>query len=50
MHLLKKKKFTIKSGIIEGEIADASRVNAFAKLPSREELLGMFALYGWGHS
>lgn len=38
-----KEKFTIKSGIIEGEIADASRVNAFAKLPSREELLGMLA-------
>ena len=38
-----KEKFAIKSGIIEGEIADASRVNAFAKLPSREELLGMLA-------
>ena len=38
-----KEKFTIKSGIIEGEIADAARVNAFAKLPSREELLGMLA-------
>lgn len=38
-----KEKFAIKSGIIEGKIADASRVNAFAKLPSREELLGMLA-------
>lgn len=38
-----KERFTIKSGIIEGEISDASRVNAFAKLPSREELLGMLA-------
>lgn len=38
-----KDKFTIKSGIIEGEIADVAKVNAFAKLPSREELLGMLA-------
>ena len=38
-----KDKFSIKSGIIEGEICDAARVNAFAKLPSREELLGMLA-------
>lgn len=38
-----KDKFSIKSGIIEGEIADIARVNAFAKLPSREELLGMLA-------
>lgn len=36
-----KEKFSIKSGIIEGEISDVSRVNAFAKLPSKEELLGM---------
>ncbi len=36
-----KDKFTIKSGIIEGEVADLDRVNAFAKLPSEEELLGM---------
>ncbi|MFW2443501.1 50S ribosomal protein L10, partial [Aliarcobacter butzleri] len=28
---------------IEGQISDASKVNAFAKLPSREELLGMLA-------
>ena len=38
-----KEKFAIKSGIIEGKISDASMVNAFAKLPSREELLGMLA-------
>jgi large subunit ribosomal protein L10 len=38
-----KEKFAIKSGIIEGKISDASTVNAFAKLPSREELLGMLA-------
>lgn len=34
-------KFVIKSGIIEGEPADLDRVNAFAKLPSRDELIGM---------
>jgi len=38
-----KDKFEIKSGIIEGEIADLATVNAFAKLPSRDELLGMLA-------
>ncbi len=38
-----KEKFEIKSGIIEGKIADLATVNAFAKLPSREELLGMLA-------
>ncbi|GGD44891.1 50S ribosomal protein L10 [Malaciobacter pacificus] len=38
-----KDKFSIKSGIIEGEISDVNRVMAFAKLPSREELLGMLA-------
>ena len=36
-----KDKLTIKSGVIEGKVADANRVNAFAKLPGREELLGM---------
>jgi len=35
--------FEIKSGIIEGEISDVSKVMAFAKLASREELLGMLA-------
>ncbi|WP_417326640.1 50S ribosomal protein L10 [Halarcobacter sp.] len=38
-----KDKFEIKSGIIEGQIADLATVNAFAKLPSRDELLGMLA-------
>jgi len=38
-----KEKFAIKSGIIEGKISTADTVNAFAKLPSREELLGMLA-------
>lgn len=38
-----KDKFAIKSGIIEGNIADLNTVMAFAKLPSREELLGMLA-------
>lgn len=36
-------KFIIKSGIIEGKIADVRTVNTFAKLPSKEELLGMLA-------
>ncbi len=35
--------FTIKAGIIEGKAADAATVNQFAKLPGREELLGMLA-------
>ena len=35
--------FSIKSGIIEGKAADLATVNAFAKLPGREELLGMLA-------
>ncbi|RXJ56189.1 50S ribosomal protein L10 [Candidatus Marinarcus aquaticus] len=39
----KKDKFSIKSGIVEGKIADINTINAFAKLPSREELLGMLA-------
>lgn len=38
-----KDQFVIKSGIIEGNIADLATVNAFAKLPSRDELLGMLA-------
>jgi len=41
--LSNKDKFIIKSGIIEGQIVDVARVNAFAKLPSKEELLGMLA-------
>jgi len=35
--------FSIKSGIIEGKASDAATVNQFAKLPGREELLGMLA-------
>ena len=38
-----KDKFAIKSGIIEGELADIETINRFAKLPGREELLGMLA-------
>ncbi|QOG12716.1 50S ribosomal protein L10 [Arcobacter sp. FWKO B] len=38
---MKKDKFTIKSGVLEGKAANADMVNAFAKLPGREELLGM---------
>ena len=35
--------FVIKTGIIEGEVADLDKIMAFAKLPGREELLGMLA-------
>jgi large subunit ribosomal protein L10 len=35
--------FAIKTGIIEGKAADIDTINAFAKLPGREELLGMLA-------
>jgi len=35
--------FTIKTGIIEGEVADIAKISAFAKLPGRDELLGMLA-------
>ena len=35
--------FSIKGGIIEGAAADTAKVVAFAKLPGREELLGMLA-------
>jgi large subunit ribosomal protein L10 len=37
------KKFEIKSAFIDKEIADVAKVEAFAKLPGREELLGMLA-------
>jgi large subunit ribosomal protein L10 len=36
-------KFEIKTGIIEGKVADIATINAMAKLPGREELLGMLA-------
>ena len=35
--------FSIKAGYLDGEAADAAKVEAFAKLPGREELLGMLA-------
>lgn len=38
-----KETFSIKAGVIEGKASDAATVNAFAKLPGREELLGMLA-------
>ena len=36
-------KFVIKQAYIDRESADAAKVEAFAKLPGREELLGMLA-------
>ncbi len=36
-------KFVIKAGYLDGEAADVSKIEAFAKLPGREELLGMLA-------
>jgi large subunit ribosomal protein L10 len=36
-------KFEIKSAFIDKEVADVAKVEAFAKLPGREELLGMLA-------
>ena len=36
-------KFVIKSAYIVNETADAAKVEAFAKLPGRDELLGMLA-------
>jgi large subunit ribosomal protein L10 len=38
-----KDKFEIKTGIVEGKAADLATIMAFAKLPSRDELLGMLA-------
>ncbi|KRN93350.1 50S ribosomal protein L10 [Pediococcus stilesii] len=34
---------SIKGGIIEGEVADIDKINTFATLPSREDLLAMLA-------
>ncbi|SFV74668.1 LSU ribosomal protein L10p (P0) [hydrothermal vent metagenome] len=39
----KNDKFVIKSAYIDREVADTAKVEAFAKLPGREELLGMLA-------
>ena len=36
-----KEKFTIKTGLIEGKVADMATIEAMAKLPSRDELIGM---------
>ncbi|MBD3796277.1 MAG: 50S ribosomal protein L10 [Campylobacterales bacterium] len=36
-------KFVIKGGYLDKEAADVAQVEAFAKLPGREELLGMLA-------
>ncbi|BCD61455.1 MULTISPECIES: 50S ribosomal protein L10 [Nitratiruptor] len=36
-----KENFKIKQGYFEGEVADASKIEAYSKLPSKEELLGM---------
>ena len=36
-----KEKWVIKSGLFEGKVADLSQIAAIAKLPSREELIGM---------
>ncbi|MDD5405382.1 MAG: 50S ribosomal protein L10 [Sulfurovaceae bacterium] len=36
-----KDKFSVKSGLLEGKVADAATITAMAKLPGREELLGM---------
>jgi large subunit ribosomal protein L10 len=38
-----KNTFAIKTGIVEGKVADIDTINALAKLPGREELLGMLA-------
>jgi large subunit ribosomal protein L10 len=36
-------KFVLKAGYLDKEPADVSKIEAFAKLPGREELLGMLA-------
>jgi len=36
-----KDKFVIKSGLLEGKVAELDTINAMAKLPGRDELLGM---------
>jgi large subunit ribosomal protein L10 len=39
----KNEKFVIKSGYLDGTPADVAKIEAFAKLPGRDELLGMLA-------
>jgi large subunit ribosomal protein L10 len=41
--LAHKDTFAIKTGIVEGKVVDINTINALAKLPGREELLGMLA-------
>ena len=36
-----KETFTIKTGLIQGEVASMETINAMAKLPTRDELIGM---------
>jgi len=36
-----KDKFIVKTGLIEGKVADMATIAALAKLPSRDELIGM---------
>jgi len=36
-----KESFAIKTGLIQGEIASMDTINAMAKLPTRDELIGM---------
>jgi large subunit ribosomal protein L10 len=36
-----KEKFSIKTGLLEGKVADIETINAMAKLPTRDELIGM---------
>jgi len=36
-------KFVVKAGYLDKEVADIAKIEAFAKLPGREELLGMLA-------
>jgi len=36
-----KEKFSIRTGLLEGKLADIETINAMAKLPTRDELIGM---------
>ena len=36
-----KTKFSIKTGLLEGKVVDLDTINAMAKLPTRDELIGM---------
>jgi large subunit ribosomal protein L10 len=36
-----KESFSIKTGLIQGEVASLETINAMAKLPTRDELIGM---------